>query len=340
MSKKRWAQRIARRSMACAVGLLAASAGWLPAAAQESEGGLAGTIAGWFESSGDAEQGANENATPSHVFQAVQDLIAETEILREELGVFDYPPEAELQQERAPVHVYAKTLELVSKVRGIQSRLGVPEAEVGQIPFKNITPADVLANVQLLLAELRKVKSQMVIEREIQPAALVGGKTPSLVYQSLANASFLLDGLRGRPLTPDDVYLNCARVLDELELIAAKLRVPIELELPPIDEAKKPKDAALQALRAAYKVVGLQTRLGMEASGVPNLTLVRVTPSEVYDASNMLLADIARIKLHLDVNVPRNERSEVRGKAMDDAFAMLLLIIRNLDNLIAAASES
>ncbi|MCY3772758.1 MAG: hypothetical protein OXG98_12175 [Gemmatimonadetes bacterium] len=286
-----------------------------------------------------AQQAGSGDATPSHVFQAVQNLIAEINILREELGVYDYPPEAELQDDRAPVHVYVKTLELSDKVGAVQRRFGVPATPMGQVPFKEIVAGDVLANVESILVEVRKIKSQMVIERQIEPAPLVGGKTPSLVYKSLADVSFLLDGLRGRPLTPDDVFRNATFVLDELELIAAKLRVPLESGAPAVEGSKTATDVAQQVLRAIYKVINLETRLGMDASSVPSLTLVRVTPSEVYDATNMLLAEMARIKLHLDINVPRDQGPEPRGKKPVDVFALALLIVRNLDLMSEAAAN-
>ena len=91
-----------------------------------------------------AQEFDRRGATPSHVFQAVRNLIAEIGILREELGVYDYPPEAELQEDRAPVHAYVKTLEVLTKVSGIQRRMGVPAAPVGRVPFKEIVPGDVL----------------------------------------------------------------------------------------------------------------------------------------------------------------------------------------------------
>ena len=262
----------------------------------------------WVDAIGDWLGDSNEKVTPSHVFRATLDLIGEIRILREELGADDYPPEAERQEDRAPVHVYAKTLEVMSKVARAQRRLGMEAAEVGQIPIKVVEPRDVLGSVAGVLAELRKIKAQMVIEREIDPAPFAGGKTPSLVYKNLADASFLLDGLAGRPLTPT------------------------------VEGRKMPKDVAQQVLRASYKMVNLQTRLGMDASSVPNLTLVRVTPSEVYDATNMLLAELTRIKHHLDINVPRQNRPDPRNKAPTDVFGQVLLIIENLDRMAQSAA--
>ena len=317
--------------------LIGGAFGWSPAVAQEEERGWLDTISDWLGlSAATPGEDYRQGATPSDVFREVQDLIAEIVILRDELGVYDYPPEAEPQEDRAPVHVYAKTLEVLSKVVRIQRRFGVPAAQAAQIPFKEVNSADVFANVDYIIGELRKIKTQMVINREIEPAAFVGDKTPSLVYKSLADASFMLDGLRGQPLTPDDVYQNCEDILAEMELVAAKLGVSLDLELPEIEETKRSKDVAQQVLRATYKVINLQTRLSMDASGVPSLTLVRVTPSEVFDSTNMLLAEMARVKFHLGIDVPRDDRPEPKGKRPSDVFALVLGIIRNLDRMSAA----
>ena len=311
--------------------------GWSPAFAQE-ERSFFDTIAEWLKpSSAISGEAQHRGATPSHVFRAVEDLTAEVNILRDELGVFDYPAAAELQEDRAQVHVYAKTLEVLSKVIKIQRRFGVSETTPGRIPFKVVDSGDVLANVEYLTNELRKVKMEMAIDREIEPVALVGGKTPSSVYRSLADVSLLLDGIAGRPLNPNDVYQNCLSIHDEMELIAAKLSVPLDLDFPVVAEAKRPKDVALQVLRATYKIIRLQMRLGMDASGVPSLTMVRVTPNEVFDSTNMLLAELARIKLHLGVDVQRDGRAAPNNKQPNDSFGVILGVIRNLDKMSSAA---
>ena len=327
--------RIRIATVMCSVLMVSAFLGER-AFAEEEEGGFFDWLFEWFDSSPDStDETRYEGATDNDVAQAAQDLMAEINIVRDELGVFDYPAEAELQEDRSPVHVYAKTLEVLSKVVRAQRRFGVPEAESRQIPFKEVNSGDVLANINYVIDEIRKIKSQMMIEREIQSATVAGGVSPSYAYKSLADASFLLDGLGGRPLTPNDVYGNCLSILDEMELIANELDVPIDLDLPEVNEEKKPKEVAQQVLRATYKVINLQTRLGMDASGVPSLTLVRVTPSEVYDSTNMLLAEMARIKFHLGVNEQRAERPEPSGMAPQDSFALVLGIIRNLDTMSA-----
>ena len=323
------AVRGAFASLLCCGALLGVTA-----SADDSGGSWFDAIADWFTGSDDP----TENATPNDVHRASLDMLAEIRILREELGADDYPAEAEAQDDRAPLHVYAKSLEVMSKVSRVQRKLGMPVSKVGQIPVKVIGAGDVLVSVSTILDELRKIKSQMVIAREIEPAPLEAGKTTSMVYKNLADASFLLDGLVGRPLNPNDVYLNTQHLLDDLALIADRLRAPVNEEAPPVEGRKTPKDVAQQVLRASYKMVNLQTRLGMDASSVPTLTLVRVTPSEVYDATNMLLAETMRVKHHLGIDVLREERAPPRNKQPGDVFAEVLLVIMNLDVLMGAVS--
>ena len=292
------------------------------------------------EAAAQGEEGSESNVTPSHVFQATLNVLSEIEILRNEMAADDYPSQAELQEGRSPFHAYAKTIEVLRKVARFQRKLGMIPVDPGQIPVKNITPTDVLGSVQTVLEELRRIKGQLVIETEIEPAPFAGGKTPSLVYKNLGDGSFLLDGLVGRSITPNDVFGNVMHIHDDMGLIAAKLGVSLELDPPAVEGRKRPQDVAQQMLRATYKVIGLQNRLGMDASSVPNLTLVRITPTEVYEITNILLAEMTRIKLHLDINLPHDAREEPRNKRPIDVFAQVLRLIRNLDILAETAAKT
>ena len=284
-----------------------------------------------------AAQDAGTEITSSHVYQATSDLISEIEIMRDAMGVTVYPVEAEPQEDRSPIHAYAKSLEVLEKISAAQKRLGMAPARIEQIPVKEIEPKDVYRSVQNCIAEMRRMKTQLVIEDEIVPAPLEGGKIPSLVYKHLGDASFLLDGLVGHPTDPNDVHTHLVYLHDEMELIAAKLKVALELEPPVVNERKRMKEVAQQVLRATFKVVNLQTRLGMDASGVPQLALVRVSPAEVFEATNILLAEMVRIKAHLGIDLPRVEHAPSRNKKPRDVFAQTLLLIRNLDALAKAA---
>ena len=278
--------------------------------------------------------------TPQNAFQVVQDVIAEIEILREELGADDFPPEAEPTGDRSPIHVYAKSLEVLEKVVSIQQRMDIPPGRVGRIPFRPIDAADIVANLEYVVAELRAIKAWRGIDRAIEPASLELDRTYSMTYMRLSDASFMLDALRGQPLTTDDVYRVASWVLGEMVPIGEKLDATLNFEAPPVAGRAKSIDIARQVARATYKVVNLQIGLQMDPSGVPAATLVRMSPSEHYDAFNMLLAETARIKLHLGVDVPRDDLAELpSGKKTKDVLALTMLIVQNMDSLVLAVSR-
>ena len=264
-------------------------------------------------------------------------VLREIKVLRAELGVDDVPPQPEFHEDRRPAHVYVKSMEVMAKVITFQRRFGVPVGSVRDMPLSEPSPADVLAAVTDILDGLRAVKQQMVIETEVDEAVASARPTLSGAYKNLADASLLLDGLIGQPLNRDDVFGNMMAVIEELNLIATKLQVVLDAEMPAVDGAKGSIDVAQQQLRAIYKAVSLQARLGMEPSAVPTLTMVRVTPTETFDMIGLLWAEMARIKWHLGVNVsaPRSPQSAHADAA--DLFAQMLLIIRNLDQITARA---
>ena len=231
-------------------------------------------------------------------------------------------------------------MEVLAKVTHTQRRLGIPAGRIAAIPFREIDAADILVNVEHMLDELKRIKTHTGIRRDIVPAGLESAKTPSSIYKSLADASFLLDALRGEALTPLDVYRHAVSALDEVALIAEKLEAPMALEPPPVEGTKQSIDVAQQLIRATYKAINLQTRLDMDASRVPTTSLVRVSPSQSYDLTNLLLAELVRIKLHLGIDAVRRDRPvPPTGAGLNDAFAVVQLIVGNIDALSEAVTD-
>lgn len=277
-----------------------------------------------------------QEITPSHVFQKTEDVLAEIELLREVIGITDVPVEPEPQSGKTPIHAYGKGLEVLEKVSRAERKLGMVPAEVGEIPLKEVKPADVFQLVESILLELRNIKRQLVISGTITEAEFAGAKTPSHVYENLWYASYMLDGLAGE-ITPDYVYRNIQYLLDEMNLIAAKTGAILKLEPDAIKGRQRVKNVAQQGLLALYKMTNFQRRLNMNAAGVPNITLSRITPSDVYDITNMLMAEMVRIKVHLGIQLPRGEYPVPSRKSPNDVFGMMQLVVQNMDTLIKAA---
>ena len=284
-----------------------------------------------------------EGATLADVHRAVEGLVADILLLRAASGADDAPPEAPLLEDRAPVHVYVKTLEVWGKAARAQRLLGLPAGAVGRIPLKAVDAPGLLVAVEHVRAALAAVAAHAGVEPGAvpAPAAPASAPTPSALYRRLAHASGLLDALAGGPLTSGDVHRQAQAALDEVGAIAAALGVEPAREPPPAQAAKRPLDVAQQLLRALYKAVNLQTRLHMDASRVPGLSLERASPAGNHDLLNQLRAELARIAWHLGVAgaPPERPAPAAEGAGADAAFTAAQAIVRTLDRLADAAPE-
>ena len=286
------------------------------------------------------EEKIEGEVSADHVYRATRDLLREIEILREAQGVADHPGEPEARADATPLDIYIESREAMDKTARVQRRLGMIPFEAAPVPVKEITALDLHRHVWTVLEEVRRVKRQLVVRRAIQPAPFSEGVSPSLVFRNLEYASSLLDGLVGRSTTSNDVYMHVRLVGDELTLIGARLGVVPALEAPVVDGDKEPREVAEQVLRAVYKVINLQFRLGMEASSVPDVELENVTPGDVFDATNILLGELMRIKVYLDIQSLPDLRPHSQRKQASDTFAEVLLVLANLEAITRAANES
>ena len=276
--------------------------------------------------------------TPSHVYQVTENIISEIGILREAIGVDDEPNEPEAQRGKAPIHVYGKGLELLEKISKAQRKLGMTPAEVGEIPLRDIKPSDVFELVSSILWQLQNMKEQLVISDTIEKAKFVGAKMPSDVYENLWLASYMLDGLVP-PIKPEDVYRNIQYIHGEMRLIATKLDVSLDLDPPEITGRKRLKNIGQQALFSLYKISELEKRLaGMAAASVPEVTLVRIRSSDIYDLTNMLIAEMVRIKVHLKIDLPRGEQPTPHRVKTNEVFGQMHLVVKNLEKMIKAVA--
>ncbi len=280
----------------------------------------------------------NGNVSPSHVYQVTENIISEIDILREAIGVDDEPNEPEAQRGKTPIHVYGKGLELLEKISKAQRKLGMTPAEVGEIPLRDIKPSDVFELVSAILLQLSSMKEQLVISDTIENAKFVGAKMPSDVYENLWLASYMLDGLVPS-IKPEDVYRNIQYIHGEMRLIATKLDVSLDLEPPEVTGRKRIKNIGQQALFSLYKVSELEKRLtGMAAASVPEVTLVRIRSSDIYDLTNMLIAEMVRIKVHLKIDLPRGELPTPHRVKTNEVFGQMHLVVKNLEKMIKAVA--
>ncbi len=276
-----------------------------------------------------------DGLTPSHVHQHARRLLAEITLLREHQGVTDAPRDPGTQINKLPIHVYQKAVELMDKVSRYQSSLGMSPMTVRPLPFETLSPAVVLDAVDHVLVNLRAVKEELGLNREIAPQGFAPGRTPTEVYELLWRASFMLDGLT-TALQPSDVYAKERQALADLRTIAER----IDLQIPQGEERvtdKQPKDVLMENYVNMYRLARVQRAMGMEPFHVPPLPGGEIAPSNVYDTAGIIIGELHRIKARLDVLEPTPPPTDQEDKTPSDVFATAKLLQRGLSELLDAA---
>ena len=276
---------------------------------------------------------------PSNVFRYTAIIIEEINILKRALTIEVEAYEPDYSAGKSPIHVYSKGLEVLEKVARTQQKLGItPITTVGEIPLKTVKPADVFKLAKIILAELRRIKQSLMLNEKVNNVALVMGKTPSDVYHNFWTASYLLDLLNKQAISTNDLHRNVLYIQTEIQLIGAKLKTPLLSKAPYIKVKISLKNVAQQTLLTLRKIVNLQKQLNMRTNPLPEISLTRIRPSDVYDLSNIILAELVRIKVHLQIKLPRGQRIISKGKTSKEIFAQMLLINRNLSSIIIMTS--
>lgn len=263
-----------------------------------------------------------QNKTPSHVYREAEVLVREIQLLRGHAGVTGQIRDPGEQFNKLPLHVYAKGLEVMDKIASFQKSKGMTPVSVPPTPLRKITPGDVFSLAEELLGEIVRVKSQLGVSEEITSPRFVGGKSPSDVYQNLWRASFAMDGLIP-PLTPGHVFRNAEYVLAELDGIAQAMGRKVGLGRVENDAGRKitPKDVLVESFKNLYRIGKLQRQVGITPFTPPSFPIGKITPSDPYDATAMLLAELVRVKLKLGLTESYQLRELPGKKSPGDVFS-------------------
>jgi hypothetical protein len=270
--------------------------------------------------------------TPSNVYHKVSMINAEIKLIRNELGVTKKVREPVLQINKMPVHVYIKSLELFKKVSKLQKKHGIASNPPLELPIQDINSENVLSVVDKIYDEVIRVKKQLGINQSIKEIEFYVGRTPSNVYENIWQVSYLIDGMI-KPIKSTDVYENTLRVQSELSLIASYLNIALPNLVGDPQSGKTPRQVHLQGYINMHKFALLEEKLNMKAYRVPAYPKTKISSSDAYDVTNMMLAEINRIKVHLGIKQVAQYETVIGRKRPSHALAEMNLINEQVASL-------
>ena len=269
--------------------------------------------------------------TPNHVFQAADDLTANINKIRQQQNITSDARKPGVQIAKTPIHAYTKALEVFEKVNRYKQSKGLATATLPTLPSKKVVPADVLALVKEISVQLTDINRALGINFTGN-AKLPVGKTPSDVYENLWQSSYLLDDLVGA-ISPTFVHRNTLRIEQALIAIANKLGKSSQIAKPEKPQGKKPIDANIQGFKVLYKLVELEKQLDLPPLRVPSFPAGKISPSDVYDTTNNVIAELTRINVKLGLPaVPKASLSteKITPNEVIFQFKKIQLLLDNL----------
>lgn len=238
-------------------------------------------------------------STPNEVYQSANNLVINIEKIRQNQNVNIEARKPGVQIAKTPIHAYTKALEVYEKIIRFKQLKNWEHSSLPNLPVKKVLPSDVFAIINDITKELDDINKKLNITLT-KSALLPVGKTPSDVYERLWQSSYLLDGLVGA-ISPVYVYRNTIRIERTLINIANQLNKETKIKELIKHKGKKPIDANIEGYKVMYQLVALEKQLGMQVVRVSSFPAGNISPSDVYDTTNNIIAELTRINVELSL---------------------------------------
>ena len=276
--------------------------------------------------------------TPSHVYQNTKRILAEINLIRKHSDITDTPRDPGRQIKKLPIHVFSKAVELMGKIGRRQRSIGMAPMSAALLPFEHIDPGMVNAQADRILADLKKLKRAANISEKIAQQTFEPGKTPSDVYGLMWQASYAFDGIVGQ-ISPGEVFHNARLMMLELEIITSSVGVEGSQAVQERSTDKTPENVLTENFVSMYKIARIQRFLAMEPFYVPPLPGGSITPSNVYDTTVTILAELHRCKIKLGLTERAVNTDSAVEKTPSDVFDQVKLFQTSLDKLLSSLDK-
>lgn len=141
------------------------------------------------------------------------------------MPILTQPPERTTGKH--PNHALAAVYKLLEKINLAERNLWIEPVELPQVPRQVINPGQIYDALQIVLAELQRIKYRLGVERYFLTPAVEVGKTPDDVIQNIAWATQLLPNFsldqklfqynpQSLGKTPNHVFAVTEHILKEL----------------------------------------------------------------------------------------------------------------------------
>ena len=269
----------------------------------------------------------SQKVTPTHVYQVATDVFNEVALFHKanhSKAMVD--KEAPALTPRAPRHVIQKAREIMVKTQTLRWINNLPQNSVPPVPARNITPGDVIKMLKDVKAAMADLRPKFGIVQKLKPSPMPSKKSPTDVYALLTKISEQVDGLGIPPSLPNDVYQLALTIIGDIKLIRKKAGKNEKIEIEFVSKGKKPGHVFNYGYTLLTDIKSLSETPAYAIKGgvvMPNKRTGRITPGNVAELLNNVLADVAALKIKAGIKVPTHYAGPQAGKTPTNVFDAL-----------------
>lgn len=262
--------------------------------------------------------------TPDDVFTEALRIQGDIRIISQHFNIKTNSPPPLVLTKLKPRNSWQKTYEIMVKINTLRERSGLPRIEEMYVaPLLDLDPGMTHEQVRRIHTELDIFMTRVGITKRASKAMREKGKTPVDVYNLLNAISRQLDEVNGERFGFSHVFSQTMRLLDDLDLIIARLNIYERIGPPTKDENTDIVDVYEMAKRLIKEVERLQRMAAVESVKPPLRDPDNLQLSDLNDLVQFLLAELQPLKAYLlipNVTVPAQNYA---GKTAVDAKQVL-----------------
>jgi len=266
---------------------------------------------------------AIKQKTPSDVYAQAYLLKQKLIYLRTQSNIDDKFPSVGKQKAKAPRHVLQKALEVLSKINRYRINHQYGQISIPSYPSRKITPSDVYIYTKRLNEEISPFcENDFLKKLKIQTFK---NKTPSDVYEILWNVSLGFDKLLGiGGFTPTDVYEQSETIVAIAKFLRQSQGEFDQIKKPLLKKGLHPNHALNTSYKLLDKIAKVQKKLWLKPTKVPKKVYKVITPTQVYDSLQNIIAELQRLKTRLGLERYFEVKHITEDKTPSDVVANLL----------------
>jgi len=288
---------------------------------------------------------------PTDVYAQSLTVLEQVKFLRITQNEQKKIPKPKRSKNKHPNHSLAQTYALLSKIATAEQNLWIDPVHVPTVPKREILSGEVYDALQIVRAELERIKFRLGVERRFNIPLVEGIKTPDDVIANLKWATLLMPDFDHQKTlqqysqsslikTSNHVYATTEKILKDLERYRLLRGIKVTPRKAPNQTDLQPLHVFQKTLECLNKTNELRQHLDLGPMALTQHPLRSITPTEVYELALRLDAELgilyAQIGMTTNTSMPTFDINAT-NKTPSDVFKNMWAISYMIDTVLGSS---